>query len=119
MYDDLNHSNAVTTKVESALPNLTCPLCECASQRLFVRHGYWIRSCRTCSHYFAEITASSTHLQQVYGNDYFFGGGVGYPNYLQEISILRQHGRRYGRILARYMAPGRVLDVGSAAGFIW
>jgi len=54
----------------------------------------------------------------VYGDDYFKGGGAGYPNYLAESKLLRNHGRRYGKIMQRYCQPGRVLDVGSAAGFI-
>jgi 2-polyprenyl-3-methyl-5-hydroxy-6-metoxy-1,4-benzoquinol methylase len=109
---------SVTSAGVTALPSLNCPLCAQSSRRLFIRHGYWLRSCRACGHYFAEVEATSSHVQQVYGNDYFFGGGAGYPNYLQEASILRQHGRRYGQILARYMTPGQVLDVGAAAGLI-
>ena len=57
-------------------------------------------------------------MDRVYADDYFKGGGAGYPDYLSEERLLVEHGRRYGRLLARYMEPGTVLDVGAAAGFV-
>jgi SAM-dependent methyltransferase len=57
-------------------------------------------------------------VARVYGDDYFRGGGAGYPDYLAEERLLVEHGRRYGRLLARHTVPGVVLDVGAAAGFI-
>lgn len=95
-----------------------CPLCGATSRRLFPKHSIWIRACNRCQHRFAEILTSPDHVEQIYSNQYFFGGNDGYPNYVAESGILRQHGLRYGRILARYMKPGSVLDVGAAAGFI-
>jgi SAM-dependent methyltransferase len=59
------------------------------------------------------------HVKQVYSNDYFNGGNTGYPDYLHEGEILIQHGRRYGKIISKFIKkPGKVLDVGTAAGFI-
>jgi SAM-dependent methyltransferase len=58
------------------------------------------------------------HLSDNFDDSYFFGGGAGYPDYVADGRILRARGHRYSRILARYRQPGRVLDVGSAAGFI-
>ena len=58
------------------------------------------------------------HVARVYGDAYFFGGGDGYDDYLVEADLLRAQGRRYGALLSRYAAPGRALDVGSAAGFV-
>lgn len=55
---------------------------------------------------------------QVYGNDYFYGGAAGYPDYLAEGRLIHEHGRRYGKLLTKYMPPGTLLDVGAAAGFI-
>jgi SAM-dependent methyltransferase len=58
-------------------------------------------------------------IKKIYSDDYFFGDGAGYPNYLEEKNILIEHGRNYGKILAQYIGkPGRVLDVGAASGFI-
>jgi SAM-dependent methyltransferase len=64
------------------------------------------------------LTADLAPVESFYGDDYFFGGGVGYPDYLAERELLIEHGRRYGRILQQHVRPGRVLDVGAAAGFI-
>jgi len=58
------------------------------------------------------------HVASIYGDQYFFGGGAGYPDYLAEANTLRDRGRRYGRLLRRYRPCGALLDVGSAAGFI-
>jgi SAM-dependent methyltransferase len=54
----------------------------------------------------------------VYGNDYFDGGGSGYVDYLAEGPMLVRRGMKYARILSRHTPPGRILDVGSAAGFL-
>ena len=56
-------------------------------------------------------------MSRVYGDDYFRGGAAGYCDYLGDETILRERGRWYGRLLSRHMGPGRVLDVGAAAGF--
>lgn len=58
------------------------------------------------------------HVETVYGNGYFEGGGAGYPNYVAQKEILVNHGRQYGKLLTQYMTPGKMLDVGAAAGFI-
>jgi SAM-dependent methyltransferase len=57
-------------------------------------------------------------VQRVYGDRYFQGGGDGYLDYLGEEKMLIAYGKRYGSILRQFMAPGTVLDVGCAAGFI-
>jgi len=99
---------------------IACPLCGGETARVFERHGYWLRDCRTCEHRFAEIGAADprTHAASVYRDEYFFGGGAGYPDYLAEGAMLRTHGRSYGRLLARHHPLGDLLDVGAAAGFI-
>lgn len=86
--------------------------------RLFRRHGFWICGCAGCGHRSAEVTGLPGHVERVYGDEYFTGGGAGYSDYLTEEKILRRHGRRYGRLLQRYRPAGTVLDVGAAAGFI-
>jgi SAM-dependent methyltransferase len=57
-------------------------------------------------------------VDRVYGDDYFSGGGAGYPDYLGEGPLLTAHGRRYAALLRRHTTPGTLLDVGAAAGFI-
>jgi SAM-dependent methyltransferase len=57
-------------------------------------------------------------VARVYGDDYFFGGGAGYADYLREADLLRERGVSYARLLRRRVAVGSVLDVGAAAGFV-
>jgi SAM-dependent methyltransferase len=88
-----------------------------------VRHAfdkgtYGIWDCSACDHRFTPVTSGAAHVSQVYGDDYFTGGGAGYPDYVAEGEILKGHGRRYGEILLKHAAPGRLLDVGAAAGFV-
>ena len=96
----------------------SCPICDGATRRLFRKHGYWIRSCDVCRHQWVEITPSPGHIKAVYNDLYFQGDGAGYPDYLSEGQILQNRGRWYSRLLARYMAPGTLLDIGTAAGFV-
>ena len=95
-----------------------CPLCGGRSEREFQVHGHWVLECLECSHRFAFPEDPEAHVERIYGDDYFRGGGAGYPDYLAEEPILREHGRRYAKLIARFADPGRLLDVGSAAGFL-
>lgn len=97
---------------------MNCPLCGHPSDRVFCKYDYWIRECKHCHHRFAEINPSAEHLNLVYGDEYFHGGKAGYPDYLGEAKLLVEHGRRYGVLLSKYTQPGKILDVGSAAGFL-
>lgn len=95
-----------------------CPLCESASSVLFEKHDVPIRECADCRHRFAVPSQTAGHVDRVYDDNYFFGGGAGYDDYLSESALLRAHGRRYAKRLAKFVTPGRVLDVGAAAGFV-
>lgn len=85
---------------------------------MFVAHGHDIRACAACTHQFAALAPASTHVESVYGDDYFNGGGAGYPDYLADAAMRREQGRRYGRLLNLHFPQGHLLDVGCAAGFI-
>lgn len=95
-----------------------CPLCREQSRSLFQKQGIWIRECSACLHRYAIPDTPDEHVAQTYGDDYFFGGGAGYDDYLSEAELLTAHGRRYARILNRFAVPSRILDVGAAAGFV-
>lgn len=111
---DISRSHLDST----VLTDMACPICRGNSLPAFEKYGYWIRSCQNCGHQFTQGASTVAHTQRVYGDDYFVGGGAGYPNYLAESKLLRNHGRRYGKTIQRHCQAGRVLDVGSAAGFI-
>lgn len=95
-----------------------CPVCDAEGRPWHSVGGYPIYECLSCHHRFVPGRHAADHLSANFTDDYFFGGGAGYPDYLADSEILRDRGHRYGRILARFRQPGRVLDVGSAAGFI-
>jgi SAM-dependent methyltransferase len=97
---------------------MNCPLCQSESKFVFAAKGFPVRDCARCGHRFAEIAANGDHVAGIYGDDYFTGGGAGYADYLAEGAMLERRGRDYAKILSRYAAPGKVLDVGAAAGFI-
>lgn len=101
---------------------MTCPLCEETSTPRFRRHGFLLRDCPACDHRFADAAAPThdEHVAAVYG-DHYFETGDGYPAYLDDAAIHRARGRAYARLLTRHLAgapPGRLLDVGAAAGFV-
>jgi SAM-dependent methyltransferase len=84
-----------------------------------VKHGYEICDCLPCDHRFTQPGAVDTqHVNTVYSDDYFTGGGAGYSDYLAEEKLLRDRGRRYAQLLNQFTKPGRILDVGAAAGFV-
>ena len=72
------------------------------------------------AHQFAELDCQQDqqeHVQRVYSDDYFFGGGAGYNDYLSEERLLVARGRWYAKLMSRYCQPGAVLDIGAASGF--
>ncbi|BAM04785.1 class I SAM-dependent methyltransferase [Phycisphaera mikurensis] len=109
---------------------LACPICGGLSPLRFRARGVPILGCGRCGHRFAGLTPPAEHVAATYGDDYFTGGGDGYPDYLADGHLVTRHARPYAAALARRLredrqregslqesrAP-RVLDVGAAAGF--
>ncbi len=97
----------------------SCPLCHGALKADFQVHGYTISACAVCGHQTAIVAANrAEHVADTYGDGYFSGGAAGYEDYIGEGELLRQRGRTYGKLLKQHAQPGRILDVGAAAGFI-
>lgn len=95
-----------------------CPLCSGPSGKLFRKRKYWIRECEVCGHRYTKVERPEDHVERVYTDDYFVGDGEGYSDYLANGGLLASRGKRYARLLSRYMRPRSVLDIGAAAGFI-
>jgi len=97
---------------------MSCPLCNASSEFAFVAKGVDVLDCTSCGHRFAGLAADEQHVVTVYADEYFTGGGAGYTDYAGEGEMLRKRGRDYAAKLARHAKPGRMLDVGAAAGYI-
>ena len=96
---------------------MKCPLCQLEAKPHLENAGYTFQRCSPCHHVFVDHVPADDHVESVYGDDYFFGGGSGYDDYLANEGMLRERGKFYERKLRALIAPGRVLDVGSSAGF--
>jgi SAM-dependent methyltransferase len=98
---------------------LLCPICDGGSSEAFVKDGYDIRGCAECGHRFTQPSVDpQQHVNAAYSDDYFFSGGAGYSDYLADEKLLHNRGQWYAKILNQQGPPGRILDVGAAAGFI-
>ncbi len=117
----MNMPTSRQTKIKETTERsaVTCPICNSVDvAHAFEAYGHPILDCLVCEHRFSVVPHNPYHVETVYGDDYFTKGGAGYANYLSEEMSLRDRGRYYARKLARLTAPGRILDVGCAAGFI-
>lgn len=95
-----------------------CPLCEEAPcSTLFFKDEHEIFRCSECQLVFSTNEPQPDDLPVLYGRDYFTAGGSGYRSYVGEEPTHRLQARRYLRRLARFTPPGRVLDIGCAAGY--
>jgi SAM-dependent methyltransferase len=97
---------------------MNCPICNGSSRSVFVKYGFTILKCLNCNHYFTDLQLNEVDIKKIYANDYFFGGGLGYPDYTLEKNLLIKHGEYYARKIQKFIKSGTVLDIGSAAGFI-
>lgn len=77
-----------------------------------------IVECPRCKSKTTAGTYGTEHVKSIYADDYFFGGGAGYEDYLKESDLLEQQGKRYAALLGKHLLPGKLLDVGCAAGFL-
>ena len=110
-----NRFDCLRKIVEPMYPR--CPVCEDETFLKYAINDYEILNCRYCGHQFIAGNRGLNHIAQTYNDDYFFGGNAGYPNYLAEADLLISQGQQYSQILTRHVKPGRLLDVGCAAGF--
>ena len=97
---------------------MKCPTCPRTGEFAFMKSGYRILECPGYDHLFTDFSSPADNVFKIYSDRYFFDGGEGYPNYLEEEKLLIRHGEYYAKKIKRYINPGNVLDIGSAAGFI-
>lgn len=97
---------------------IRCAICAASVAKVLDVDGFEIFECPSCRHRMTAPETDDRHIEKTYGDDYFFGGRAGYPDYLKERDILTRRGNWYAALVSRYRdRPGRLLDVGAAAGF--
>ena len=105
---------------------MTCGLCAASfdpeTHIRWIKDGYDIVRCPSCGLLFRRELPTKEELDAIYGVSYFkgspHGGGTGYLDYVGDEALHRQAARRRLALLERTRArPGRLLDVGAAAGF--
>jgi SAM-dependent methyltransferase len=97
-----------------------CPLCEADCPERFRVGSHGVRRCDPCDLEFVWPTPSAEALGAVYERGYFTGAGAGYDDYFGRERDLaaRKAATRLDALgsLAR-RRPGRLVDVGCAAGY--
>lgn len=111
----MSHLYSSNQNIRSCVSFLNCKE---PKNLLFQKNGFDIFQCSRCQHRYCIIDNHDVHLEENFSDDYFFAGKDGYPDYLENKDILYQAGIRYAKLVSRFMRPGKILDVGSAAGFI-
>lgn len=86
------------------------------------KDGFDIVRCPACGLLFRRSLPTAAELAEIYAEAYFRReagdtGGQGYDDYLHEEELHRLNARVRVRRLRAFAAPGRLLDVGAAAGF--
>lgn len=102
-----------------------CALCSSAldpGRPLFVVDGHAIVRCPDCGLVQRAVFPTPDELGALYAADYFVAaegslGAEGYLDYVADADVHRANARRRLALLARHTTPGRLLDVGCAAGF--
>ena len=89
---------------------------------VFVKDGFDIVRCPNCGLLFRHELPDAEAVAAIYSDEYFQRpeddtGGQGYDDYLLEEELHRLNAAARVRALQRHVAPGRLFDVGAAAGF--
>jgi SAM-dependent methyltransferase len=96
-----------------------CVLCGSVANLALVVRGFHIAQCDSCGHQFLPTSIPRDPVARTYSDEYFFGGGAGYTNYLDQKVLLEKRGAQYAKIVEKHLGrKGNVFDVGAAAGFL-
>jgi 2-polyprenyl-3-methyl-5-hydroxy-6-metoxy-1,4-benzoquinol methylase len=104
---------------------MRCHLCSAVVPRdqrpYWLKDSYEIFSCQSCGLLFRGDLPTLSSLKSIYSQSYFTRdddlGSEGYDNYVGDAHEHRMTARRRLMHLRKMTSPGRLLDVGSAAGF--
>ncbi|MEI6748860.1 MAG: class I SAM-dependent methyltransferase [Bacteroidota bacterium] len=98
---------------------MKCTVCNSENSELaFIKGEYRILHCSDCDHLFTDLLLTPKKVVEIYSDSYFKDGGAGYEDYTVEKDMLIHRGEYYADKLSKFIAPGKVLDIGAASGFI-
>ena len=96
----------------------SCPFFHSSVRLICSIHTYPVYQCSACDHQFSIPLDVNSHVETVCSDDYFFNGKDGYDHYPDERDLLLETGAFSADILGHHRPPGRLLNVGAAAGYI-
>ncbi|HKE00002.1 MAG TPA: class I SAM-dependent methyltransferase [Planctomycetota bacterium] len=113
---------AVAAPDPAVLTEVRCGLCGSARARLrFADPPYRVVRCEDCGLVYVTPRRDEGKLREMYAVDYWRSPAAkdfGYTDYLRDEPLYRRTYRRRFAVVRRHCSrPGRVLDVGCAAGF--
>lgn len=98
---------------------MKCTVCNSENSELaFMKNEYSILHCSDCDHLYTKLNLTPKKVDIIYSDGYFKDGGTGYEDYTVEKDMLIRRGEYYADKMSRFMVPGKILDIGAAAGFI-
>ena len=95
----------------------SCALCGALERRhVLDKDGYPIARCRSCGLVQVDVELGRDELEAIYGEDFFTEEEL-FHDYVAQREIRLESGASLAAVLAGLVPGGRLLDVGSAAGF--
>lgn len=114
-------SGAPRVREAAARHHIACNLCGADDSTAFCpENGLGLVQCRQCGLVYVGDRPEPEELYALYGETYFHNdesGKVGYADYIADEPNIRRTAQRRLAFLEKFTAPGRLLDVGCAAGF--
>ncbi|MEZ4669399.1 MAG: class I SAM-dependent methyltransferase [Anaerolineae bacterium] len=121
MPEEIHETILPHVNIEAVLHAIPCNLCGSNENTPFCpENGLRLVQCNHCGLVYVSPRPDPHELYALYGETYFQNnqsGVVGYTNYLKDEANIRKTFARRLRRLAQFMKPGKLLDVGCAAGF--
>jgi 2-polyprenyl-3-methyl-5-hydroxy-6-metoxy-1,4-benzoquinol methylase len=106
---------------EVSRQRVACDLCGGHESEPFCpENGRGLVRCLNCGLVYVGLQPEAAELYALYGETYFHNndsGEVGYTNYIKDEHNIRKTFAGRLKRLERWVKPGKVLDVGCAAGF--
>ncbi len=97
-----------------------CPSCgSVLSHKTLQAGSYWYASCDECGLLRLDPLPDPSSLAALYDADFFSAvSSGGYVDYVGDENVHRRNARRHLRRLQEFGAPGTLVEIGSAAGFL-